>query len=129
MDWVFTGAGANIATLRLSGLYENVTIAASSVTDSSVAVIPANSIAAVVPCKVGTTIPTATTFDIGVPGATTRYGTGLSTASGTSNKGADDGFRYYSSATAIRITPNLTPATNAGRLRLSVYFWEVPLIP
>ncbi len=103
---------------------ELTTIAASATTDTTIT-IPADSIVCAVSVRVTVVIPTAATFDIGVAGATTRYGAGISTAATTTSTGTLDACRYYSAATAIRITPNLTPADNTGRVRVSIHYLEL----
>lgn len=102
-------------------LTELLTIAAAATTDTSIQ-IPANSWAYQVEAVVTVAIPTASVFDYGISGATTRYGTGVSVALNTTAPGTKDGRRYYSSATAIRITPDQTPAANTGRVRVTIHY-------
>lgn len=108
----------------LGQLTELTTIAAAATTDTTIT-IPANTVVYAVSTRVTTVIPTAATFDVGVALATTRYGTGISTAANTTSPGTLDAVRFYSAAAAIRITPNLTPADTTGRLRVTIYFYEV----
>lgn len=102
-------------------LTELLTIAAAATTDTSIQ-IPANSWVNQVEAKVEVAIPTAATFDYGISGATTRYGTGISVNLNTYSAGTIDGRRYYAAATAIRFTPNLTPGTNVGRVRVTIHY-------
>lgn len=119
-----SAANTNGQFARWEQVTELVTIAASATTDSTIQ-IPANAIAYAASVRVTVVIPTATTFDIGVAGATTRYGTGISTAATTTNQGTNDGTRFYGSATAIRFTPNATPSANTGRVRLTIHYLAV----
>jgi hypothetical protein len=132
LTWTRTAAGSyavgglgNGQLLGSKVLTELTTIAAAATTDTTIQ-IPQHAKVVAVSVRVTVAIPTATTFDVGVAGATTRYGAGLSTAADTTNPGTnDDGMRYYGTATAIRITPNLTPATNAGRVRVTIHYVDV----
>lgn len=102
-------------------LLELLTIAAAATTDTSIQ-IPANSFVILVIPLVTVAIPTATTFSIGIAGATSRYGTGISVNLNTTAPGNIDGERYYSAATAIRITPDSTPALNTGRVLIAIHY-------
>lgn len=105
-------------------LTELTTIAAAASTDTAIQ-IPADAQVIAVSVRVVTVIPTAATFSVGVAGATTRYGTGLSVAAGTTNPGTDDGVRWYTAAAAIRITPNLAPAAATGQVRVTIHYVEI----
>jgi hypothetical protein len=117
-------AGENGNLMQIQSLTELTTIAAAATTDTTIQ-IPANAIVIAVSVRVTTAIPTAATFDIGVSGATARYGTGISTAANTISPGTLDNTRYYSVAAAIRITPNLTPADATGRVRVTIHYIAV----
>lgn len=99
---------------------ELLTIAAAATTDTA-ATFTAGDFILGVACRVTVVIPTAATFDIGVAGATTRFGTGIAVAANTTN--AVPGAAYSpqitaAGAVAIRVTPNAQPADNSGRLRI-----------
>lgn len=114
-------APAGIPAIGDEVLTELTTIAAAATTDTTIQ-IPANSWVNQVEVGVEVAIPTATVFDYGISGATTRYGTGISVALNTTAPGIKDGRRYYSAAAAIRITPDQTPAANTGRVRVTIHF-------
>lgn len=116
--------GENGQFARITSVTELTTIAAAATTDTAIT-IPADAIVIAVSVRVTTVIPTATTFDYGIAGATTRYGTGVSTAANTTSPGTLDALRYYAAGTAIRITPNLTPAANTGRVRVTIHYIDV----
>lgn len=117
--------GENGQFARIISVTELTTIAAAATTDTAIQ-IPANAKVLAVSVRVTTVIPTAATFDVGIAGATTRFGTGLSTAANTTNPGTnDDGARYYAAATSVRITPNATPAANTGRVRVTIHYIDV----
>lgn len=119
-----TVRGSNAQLSSIKHLTELTTIAAAASTNTTIQ-IPVNALVFAVSVRVTTAIPTAATFSVGVSGATTRYGTGISTSINTTSPGTLDALRYYAGATAIVITPNLTPATNAGRVRVTIHYIEV----
>lgn len=114
-------AGANGQAVNILMLSELTTIAAAATTDTTIE-IPAGSIVIGVSVRVTTVIPTAATFDVGIAGATTRYGTGIAVAADTTNPGTNDGLRYYAAATKIRFTPNATPGAATGRVRTTIQY-------
>ncbi len=119
----FSG-GVNGQTLNIRAATELTTIAAAATTDTTIT-IPALAIVIAVSVRVTVAIPTATAFDYGIAGATTRYGTAIGVAANTTYGGTDDAFRFYAGATAIRITPNGTPANTNGRVRVTIHFIDV----
>jgi hypothetical protein len=101
---------------------EELTIAAAPTSDTTMTLTAGDFVLAVV-CRVTTVIPTAATFDIGVAGATTRFGTGIDVAAGTTNiiPGTQNTNPVTTAAAlAIRVTPNAQPADNTGRLRITI---------
>lgn len=117
-------AGADGQTTNIKALTELTTIAAAATTDTTIQ-IPVGAIVLAVSCRVTVAIPTATAFDVGIAGATTRYSTAVLVAANTTSLGTDDGARPYPTATAIRITPNGTPGANTGRLRVTIHYIDV----
>lgn len=105
---------------------EFTTIAASAFTDT-VITMPAFAIVVGVSVRVTTAIPTAATFTVGDSGVADRFNTGtnVAVALGTTNKGTKAGAYYNSSALSIRITPNLTPATATGVVRITIHYIEI----
>ncbi len=116
--------GENGQFLNIKSLTELTTIAAAATTTTTIQ-IPADAQVIGVSVRVTVVIPTAATFTCGVSGTAARYGTGISTAANTTAKGMIDGIRYYAAATGILITPNLTPAANTGRVRVTIYYLEM----
>ncbi len=100
-----------------------VAIAASPYSDLA-AVIPGGALVFGVQAKVIVQPGTTSTFDLGIAGATTRYGTAISTVAGTTANGLVDGPRYYAADTAIRITPNATPSDALGEIEVQVTFMD-----
>ncbi len=115
---------SNGQKISLLALTELTTIAAAAFTDTTIQV-PAGAIAIGASVRVTTIIPTAATFDVGVAGATTRYGTGLLVAAGTTNPGTNDALRFYSASTSIRFTPNLQPLAATGVVRTTIYYLTI----
>lgn len=107
--------------VRFDSLTEKTTIAAAATTDTAIQ-IPAHCQVYAVSVRVTTVIPTAATFNVGVAGATTRYGSGIAVAAGTTFVGTTDAVRYYAAATSIRITPDLAPAGATGVVRVTIHF-------
>jgi hypothetical protein len=105
-------------------LTELTTIAAAASTDTAIQ-IPAGALVFAVSVRVTVVIPTAADFDVGVAGATDRYGDDILVAAGTTFVGTTDAFRYYAAATSIRITPDANPANNTGRVRVTVHFLRI----
>ena len=98
-----------------------VAIAASAYSDSVPAdTIPAGALVLAVSAKVIVKPGTTSTFDLGVAGATTRHGTGISTTVGTTHGGLVAGPFYYAADTKIRITPNATPSDALGVIEVQV---------
>lgn len=115
------GNGQMFEVLTLSEL---LMVTTSAFTDTTIQ-IPANAVVFGVSVRITTQPSGTSTFDIGVSGATTRYGTGLSTAAGATNPGTNDATRFYSAATAIRFTPNVAPSAAGGRARITIYYYAI----
>jgi hypothetical protein len=117
------GPGAHGQALAIQTLEELTTIAAAANTDTTIQ-IPAGAIVLAVSVRVTVAIPTAATFDVGVAGATTRYGTGIAVAANTTNAGTATPLQYAAAA-AIRITPDLTPGAATGKVRVTIHYIAV----
>lgn len=101
---------------------ELTTIAAAATTDTAISV-PANAILLAASVRVTVVIPTATTFTVTTAtGGTTLNTAAVSTAANSTDPGTAAGASFRSAATAIRITPNLTPAANTGRVRVTIWY-------
>lgn len=119
-EWV----EANGQKFGIKRLPELTTIAAAATTDTTI-LIPANAVVMAVSVRVTVTIPTITSFDVGVAGGTNRYGATLSPAAGTTNPGTNDATRFYAAAAAIRLTMNGTPPANTnGRVRVTIWYYD-----
>ena len=120
---------SNSSSLNIKSNSELVTIASAAFTDSSANLVPANSFIVCVTYRVVTVIPTAVTFDIGVPSDTDAYGDDISTVSGVVSSSFKKIIPFLptiqSSASKIRITPNATPGTATGQVRVTVFYIDV----
>jgi len=118
-----TTSGAKIETLRWTEL---LTIAAGATTDTATD-LPAGAIILGVSVRVTTVIPTAATFTVTGGTSATAFNTGasVSTAANTTNAGTAAGAYYNAAAQKVRITPDLVPAANTGRVRLVVFYMLV----
>jgi hypothetical protein len=116
-----SAANTNGQQVRIEQVTELTTIAAAATTDTTIQ-IPANAIVIGVDVRVTVAITCTSTFDYGVAGATTRYGTAISKAVNTTNAGTNDGTRYYGSAISIRFTPDTVPSDATGRVRTTIHY-------
>ncbi len=116
-----SGAVVGGSYLNIKQLTELTVIAAAATTTTTIQ-IPANSIVLAVSVRVTVIIPTAATFDYGVTGTADRYGNDIAVAAGTTSPGILVAPVAYTSAISILITPNLTPADNSGRVRVTIHY-------
>ncbi len=122
---LLVNGGANGQSVALKSLTELLTIAAAATSDTTFQ-IPAGCIVYAVTVRNTVAIPTAATYT--VTGATT--GTVFSTAAvavavNTTNKGINSYGYHNVTAQNVRITPNLTPGANTGRVRVTLHYLEV----
>jgi hypothetical protein len=125
MRWV-SDTGVDV---RIESLSEVTTIGAAAFTDTAIK-FPAASLGLGVAVRVSVAIPTAATFDVGVSGATTRYGSGIATTVGVATTGSMGTTTpsLYAAATGVRLTPNAVPASNAGRVRVTIFFLRLVVV-
>lgn len=117
--------GSNAQALNVKHLTELTTIAAAATTDTTIQ-MPAGAIILSVSVRVTTVIPTAATFTVGDSGSAARFSTTtVSTAATSTDVGTKAGAYYNASALSVRITPNLTPADNTGRVRVTIAYLDV----
>jgi len=106
-------------------LTELTTVAAAATTDTTIQ-MPANAVVLGVSVRVTVIIPTAATFTVGDSGSAARFSTAaVAVAAGSTDPGTKAGAYYNASALSIRLTPNLTPADNSGRVRVTIYYYTV----
>ena len=117
---------ANGQSFGLSSVTELTTIAAAATTDTAIQ-IPANAVVYAVSVRVTTVIPTAATFTVKGTTSSTQFDVagGVSTAAGTTDVGTANAPYKNGAAQTIRITPNLTPADNTGRVRVTVWYYQI----
>lgn len=123
-------AGGNTAYCRLQSITELVTIAAAATTVTSSNLLPADSFIVGVTFRVTTVIPTAATWKAGPTGGTdSQYANGVAVAANTTTTSLAHATAVTPFANAsdntITITPNLTPADNTGRLRVTVFYYDL----
>jgi len=117
------GAQAPSGIYRERAVRELLTIAAAASSDTTCQ-LPAGSLSLGVSTRVVVQPPGTSTFDVGDAGDATRFATAVSSAAATENGGQEDGITYQASAAAIRITPDATPSTNAGRIEVTARYRE-----
>lgn len=116
--------GLNGQTLAVAALTELLTIAAAASSTTTMQ-IPAGAIVLAVSVRVTVAIPTAATFTVIGNTSTTVFQTAAVTvAANSTDKGTAAGAFYNATAQTIRITPNLTPGTNVGRVRVTIFFLQ-----
>lgn len=121
---IVSAQGANAQGLFLRVKTELHTLAAAATSDTTI-LFPANTIGMIVAVRVTTAVTTSAatnTFSVGVPGATTRYGSGISGGLGTTNKAP--GSADYTSATAIRFSAPGAETFTAGVIRVTMWYWD-----
>lgn len=111
--------------LGLKKLTELTTIGTGATTSTAIQ-IPAGAVALAVSVRCTVSIPGTATMTIGDGVTAAKFNTGASIASsaGTTDPGTKAGPTYYAAATAIVITPNATPSTNAGRVRVTIFYYD-----
>lgn len=123
--FVAKSTGSNGQSLNIKHLTELTTIAAAATTDTTIQ-MPAGAIVLSVSVRVTVVIPTAATFTVGDSGTADRFSTAaVSTAANSTNVGTKAGAYYNASALSIRITPNVSPADNTGRVRVTIAYLDV----
>lgn len=111
----------NSQALEMRYLTETYTVPAAADGYSTIQ-LPANTLITGISYRVVTVIPTAATFSVGIALNKIKYGTGISTAAGTTNTSLSNGIHYNTSATSLLITPSATPGAATGVLRLTLYY-------
>lgn len=131
-----TGTAAATAELQVSGgnggfissvkaLTELTTIAAAPTTSTAI-LIPANAVVLGVSVRVVTIIPTAATFTVTSATPTKTWNTAaVAVAAGSTDPGTLPGPTFQTTASAIVITPNLTPGAATGQVRVTIYYYTI----
>jgi hypothetical protein len=110
---------------------ELLTIAAAATTDTTANLLPAGAIIKAVVVRVVTVIPTAATFSVGDATTVGRFAAGIAVAANTTAVGLTHmsgasttlaNGPSQAAAAKIRITPNSTPATATGVVRITVFY-------
>lgn len=134
LDW----AGANNPNVRtdlivgpkgerfaVHTVEELLTIAAAASTNT-VLDIPAGVVVLGVAVRVTTAIPTAATFTVtGATTATAFNTAAVAVALNSTDAGVAAGSYYNATAQKVKITPNLTPGANTGRVRVALVYYKI----
>lgn len=113
-------APANGQVLSVLQASELLTIAAAA-TSTTTMLVPANAIVLAVSVRNTVAIPTAATYTVKL-GATEFNTVAVPVAVNTTDAGTKAGAFFNATAQGVVITPDLTPATNAGRVRVTVSY-------
>lgn len=121
--------GANGQKFQFAEVTELTTIAAAATTDTAIQ-IPLNAIVFAVTVRVTVAIPTAATFTVTGTTSATQFDVagGVSVALNTTDLGTRNCPYKNGAAQTIRITPNINPATNVGRVRVTIHYF-LPVVP
>ncbi|MEM8986474.1 MAG: DUF2793 domain-containing protein [Pseudomonadota bacterium] len=111
---------ANGAALTLNLAEVDHTLSAGATSDTG-AIIPDRAVVFGVTARVLTSITGIASWDLGVAGATDRYGTGIGAAQGSTVNGVSGQPVAYYGATALRLTAN-GGAFSGGVVRLAVHY-------
>lgn len=120
-------SGENGQYAQITALTESHTLAAAATSDTTIQ-IPAGAMVLGVDIRVTTEITGCDTLDVGVAGATTRYGTGIALTAGTTNAtcATVSAPTIYQSATAIRFSAIGGGASfTAGVVRVTVHLVQI----
>jgi hypothetical protein len=110
--------------LKIKRRVQTVTIAAAASTNSTIE-MPAGALVLGVTALVKVVIPTATVFDIGDSGDADRFAASVAVAAGTKSKGTRLAPYVPSSAQVVKITPDQSPATATGKVKLTIHYIEL----
>lgn len=120
------GGQSNGQKIAISTLTELTTIAAAATTDTAIQ-IPLDAVVFAVSVRVTVAIPTATTFTVTGTTSGTQFDVagGVSTAANTTDVGTRNTPYKNGAAQTIRITPNVNPAANSGRVRTTIHYYQI----
>jgi hypothetical protein len=126
------GGNLTVGNLLINGqrfqvlaLSELLTIAAAAST-STIVQIPTNAVVLGVSVRVIVVIPTAATFTVTGNTSSTVFNTAaVSTAVNSTDPGTKAGAFYNAAAQTVRITPNLTPSTATGQVRITIHYYQI----
>lgn len=122
-DVVEVGGSVFGASVSFANLTELLTIAAAA-TSATTIQIPANAVVLAVSARVTVAIPTAATFTVTGTGDATVFNTvAVPVAINTTNVGTKSCPFYNATAQTITITPNSTPGTAVGRVRINISYY------
>ena len=117
---------ANGQQFTEGSLTELTTIAAAATTDTAIQ-IPANAVVFAVSVRVTVVIPTAATFTVTGTTSATQFDVagGVAVAANTTDVGTRNAPYKNGAAQTIRITPDVPPAANTGRVRVTIHYYEI----
>jgi hypothetical protein len=118
-------AGANGQKFRIFAQEQLLTIAAAASTDST-AFFDAQDIVLAVNVRVTVAIPTAATFNVTLTTTGTTLNTAaVSTAANSTDLGTNNCPVRSTAAQGVTITPDVPPAANTGRVRITAYCYRI----
>lgn len=117
---------ANGQRIVWKSITELTTIAAAATTATAIQ-IPVDAIVLGVSVRVTVVIPTAATFTVTGTTSATQFDVagGVSTAATTTDTGTRNCPYKNGAAQTITITPNVNPAANTGRVRVTIHYYQI----
>jgi hypothetical protein len=115
---VHNGAGGKFGNIN-----ELVSIPNGGGAATTTAQVPAGAILFSAPILVTTAVPGSVTLSVGIASAATVFGTGISGAAGTSNKGTANEWTVAATAQGIVVTPSGDPGADTGRVRVACTYY------
>lgn len=117
---------ANGQAITTAYVTELTTIAAAATTDTAIQ-IPVDAVVYAVSVRVTVAIPTAVTFTVTGTTSGTQFDVagGVSVAVNTTDVGTRNCPYKNGAAQTIRITPSATPAANTGRVRVTIFYYQI----
>jgi hypothetical protein len=118
--------GGNVQNTSIEYVTELTTIAAAATTDTAIQ-IPVDAVVLGVSVRVTTAIPTAATFTVTGTTSGTQFDVagGVAVAANTTDTGTRNCPYKNGAAQTIRITPNINPAANTGRVRVTIHYYVI----
>lgn len=123
-EWQVSGGNGGFIS-SVKALTELTTIAAAATTNTAIQ-IPANAVVLGVSVRVVTVIPTAATFTVTSATPSKTWNTAAVTvAANSTDPGTAPGPSFQTTASAITITPNLTPGAATGQVRVTIFYYTI----
>lgn len=121
------GGTNNFGQTFSSGMITELLTIAAAATSVTTMSLPLNALILAVSVRVTTVIPTAATFTVTGNTSGTQFDKagGVLVAAETTDVGTANCPYSNGAAQTVRITPNLSPAANTGRVRVVIWYYQI----